>query len=197
MAFCTVCGAQTADGSTLCPACSRSAAPVAHPVTSTTGGMTDNVAGMLAYVTIIPAILFLVIEPYNKNRFVRFHAFQNIFLHVAAVVAWIAFIILSAVLAFIPILGHLVALLLWLTTFCRTFDCLGYAAGQSQSGPNVEAAGDRRYGRETSQRRLIFTVRPPAAASGRFHCSLSNPSLLARRPSQWWSYLLLIPLTLG
>lgn len=114
MAFCTVCGAQTADGSTLCPACSRAAAPVAHPVTSTTGGMTDNVAGMLAYVTIIPAILFLVIEPYNKNRFVRFHAFQNIFLHVAAVVAWIAFIILSAVLAFIPILGHLVALLLWL-----------------------------------------------------------------------------------
>ena len=71
-------------------------------------------AGMLAYVTIIPPILFLVIEPYNKNRFVRFHAFQSIFLHVAAVVVWIAFIILSAVLAFIPILGHLVALLLWL-----------------------------------------------------------------------------------
>jgi uncharacterized membrane protein len=76
--------------------------------------MTDNVAGMLAYVTIIPAILFLVIEPYNKNRFIRFHAFQNIFLCVAAIVAWIAFFVVSAVLAFIPILGHLVALLLWL-----------------------------------------------------------------------------------
>lgn len=112
MAFCTVCGAQTADGSTVCPA--HSGAAVAHPVASTAGGLTDNVAGMLAYVTIIPPILFLVIEPYNKNRFVRFHSFQSIFLHVAAVVAWIAFIILSAVLAFIPILGHLVALLLWL-----------------------------------------------------------------------------------
>ena len=111
MAFCTVCGAQTADGSTVCPI---HAGASAAPVTSTAGGMSDNVAGMLAYVTIIPAILFLVIEPYNKNRFVRFHAFQSIFLHVAAVVAWIAFIILSAVLAFIPILGHLVALLLWL-----------------------------------------------------------------------------------
>ncbi len=97
----------------MCPA--HSGAAAAPPVTSTTGGMTDNVAGMLAYVTIIPPILFLVIEPYNKNRFVRFHAFQSIFLHVAAVVAWIAFIIISAVLAFIPILGHLVALLLWLT----------------------------------------------------------------------------------
>jgi len=76
--------------------------------------MTDNVAGMLAYVTIIPAILFLVIEPYNKSRFVRFHSFQNIFLHVAALVLWIALFIVSAVLAFIPILGHLIAFLIWM-----------------------------------------------------------------------------------
>ena len=77
-------------------------------------GMTDNVAGMLAYVTIIPPILFLVIEPYNKNRFVRFHSFQNIFLHVAALVCLDRFHYHLCVLAFIPILGHLVALLLWL-----------------------------------------------------------------------------------
>jgi len=114
MAFCTVCGAQTPDGSTICPACSHSGAPVARPVAASAGGMTDNVAGMLAYVTIIPAILFLVIEPYNKNRFVRFHSFQNIFLHVAAFVCWIALFIISAVLAFIPILGHLIAFLLWM-----------------------------------------------------------------------------------
>lgn len=113
MAFCSVCGAQTADGSTVCPAC-RSAAPAAQPVAASAGAMTDNVAGMLAYVTIIPAILFLVIEPYNKSRFVRFHSFQNIFLHVAALVLWIALFIVSAVLAFIPILGHLVAFLLWM-----------------------------------------------------------------------------------
>jgi len=76
--------------------------------------MTDNVAGMLAYITIIPAIIFLVMEPYNKNRFVRFHAWQNIFFHLAWIVAWIALLIVSAVLAFIPILGHLVAFLLWM-----------------------------------------------------------------------------------
>jgi uncharacterized membrane protein len=114
MAFCSVCGAQTPDGSTVCPACSRSGASAARPVAATAGGMTDNVAGMLAYVTIIPAILFLVIEPYNKSRFVRFHSFQNIFLHVAAFVCWIALFIVAAVLAFIPILGHLIAFLLWM-----------------------------------------------------------------------------------
>jgi uncharacterized membrane protein len=115
MAFCSVCGAQTPDGSTVCPACSRSGAPAARPAAATVGAMTDNVAGMLAYVTIIPAILFLVMEPYNKNRFVRFHSFQNIFLHVAGLVLWIGLFIVSMVLAFIPILGHIVAFLLWMT----------------------------------------------------------------------------------
>jgi uncharacterized membrane protein len=41
--------------------------------------MADNVAGMLAYITIIPAIVFLVMEPYNRNRFIRFHSWQSIF----------------------------------------------------------------------------------------------------------------------
>lgn len=115
MAFCSGCGTQIADGTTMCPACSsRTAAPPAAVAQGSTGGMTDNVAGMLAYITIIPAIIFLVMEPYNKSRFVRFHSFQNIFLHVAAIVLWIAFFVISAVLAFIPILGHLVAFLLWM-----------------------------------------------------------------------------------
>jgi len=116
MAFCSVCGAQVADGTTACAACAGrvATAPAAPQATANAGGMTDNVAGMLAYITIIPAIIFLVMEPYNKNRFVRFHSWQNIFFHLAWIVAWIALMIASAVLAFIPILGHLVAFLLWI-----------------------------------------------------------------------------------
>jgi uncharacterized membrane protein len=111
MAFCNLCGAQIADGTTTCAACSSRAPGV--PAASGSG-MADNVAGMLAYITFIPAIIFLVTEPYNKSRFVRFHAWQNLFLHLAAIVLWIGLFIVSMVLAFIPILGHLVALLLWL-----------------------------------------------------------------------------------
>jgi uncharacterized membrane protein len=113
MAFCNMCGAQIADGTTTCSVCAGRVATVPATTTAAAGGMTDNVAGMLAYITIIPAIIFLVMEPYNKSRFVRFHAWQNIFLHVAALVCWIGLFIVSAVLAFIPILGHLVAFLLW------------------------------------------------------------------------------------
>ncbi len=115
MAFCSSCGAQIADGMTTCAACAgRAAATVPAVPTAATGGMADNVAGMLAYITIIPAIIFLVLEPYNKSRFVRFHAWQNIFFHAAWIVLWIALMILSAVLAFIPILGHLLAFLMWM-----------------------------------------------------------------------------------
>jgi uncharacterized membrane protein len=60
------------------------------------GGLTDNVAGLLCYILgFITGILFLVIEPYNKNRFIRFHAFQSIFLSVA----WFAVTVLQSVVS--------------------------------------------------------------------------------------------------
>jgi len=110
MAFCSTCGAQIADGTTTCAACAGrvAPAPAAPQASASVGGMTDNVAGMLAYVTIIPAIIFLVIEPYNKNRFVRFHSFQNLFFAVAWIVLWIAL----SIVAHIPILGWL-TILIW------------------------------------------------------------------------------------
>jgi uncharacterized membrane protein len=106
MAFCSGCGTQIADGTTVCPACSRATAPTAA-VSAQGGGMTDNVAGMLAYVTIIPAIVFLLVAPYNKSKFVRFHSFQCIFL----TLAWIALGIALSILASIPVLGWLTVLI--------------------------------------------------------------------------------------
>ena len=70
--------------------------------------MTDNVAGMLAYVTIIPAIIFLVVAPYNQSRFVRFHSFQSIFFNVAWIVLWVAL----SIVGMIPVLGW-ATLIIW------------------------------------------------------------------------------------
>jgi uncharacterized membrane protein len=106
MAFCSACGTQVADGTTMCPACSASASSATATVAS--GAMADNVAGMLAYVTIVPAIIFLVMEPYNRNRFVRFHAFQSIFFGVAWIALWIAL----SIVGMIPFFGWM-TLLLW------------------------------------------------------------------------------------
>jgi uncharacterized membrane protein len=46
-------------------------------------GLSDNAAGGLSYITIIPAIVFLIVEPYKRSSYVRFHAWQSIFLYVA------------------------------------------------------------------------------------------------------------------
>ena len=80
----------------MCAACSAKAAPMGS-AGGTTSGLSDNVAGMLAYVTIIPAIIFLVTAPYNKNRFIRFHSFQCLFFCLALIVISIAFSILTVV----------------------------------------------------------------------------------------------------
>jgi len=113
MAFCASCGAQV-EGR-FCAKCGATAqaAPVAGPPPGTgapppgsyapppaaAAGMTDNVASLLCYlVGFITGILFLVMEPYNKNRAIRFHAFQSIFLNVAWVAVYIVLGILTTAL---------------------------------------------------------------------------------------------------
>jgi uncharacterized membrane protein len=62
-------------------------------------GLQANTAGALAYLAgIITGILFLVIDPYKSDRFVRFHAFQSIFFNVAWIALWIAWMIVGLVL---------------------------------------------------------------------------------------------------
>jgi uncharacterized membrane protein len=63
-------------------------------------GIQPNTAGALAYLAgIITGIIFVVIEPYKSDRFVRFHAFQSIFFNVAWIALWIAWTIVGLVLS--------------------------------------------------------------------------------------------------
>jgi len=62
------------------------------PPRRTPQDLNQNVAGMLCYLTIIPAVIFLLIKPYNENRFVRFHAYQSIFF---SVVYWVSEFLLN------------------------------------------------------------------------------------------------------
>jgi uncharacterized membrane protein len=134
MATCAKCGAQLSEGATFCGSCgtpvsgaaagapaaagSSAAPPAAAPTSS---GLTSNVAGALAYVTIIPAILFLVMEPYNKDKFIRFHSFQCLFLTAVLIAASIVFSVLSFILALIPVVGAIVGFLLWMVLMVGLF----------------------------------------------------------------------------
>src|SRR5438552_5290 len=95
-AVCSGCGTAIPAGSKFCPSCGKdaslsAAAPgtVPQPATpgpgAAAGGLTDNVAGALCYLFIV-GIIFLIIEPFNKKPFVRFHAWQAIALGVASMV---------------------------------------------------------------------------------------------------------------
>jgi uncharacterized membrane protein len=120
MSFCQTCGTSLPDGSPACPACgasqgvaASSAVPgampgpvpgpapsaVLTPLPATGSGLTPNVAGALAYlVGAITGILFLVIEPFKADRFVRFHAFQSIFFNLLWIGFWIVWMIVGLIL---------------------------------------------------------------------------------------------------
>jgi len=68
---------------------------------ATQAGLSENAAGALAYVTIIPAIVFLVMDPYNKSPYVKFHSWQCIFLAIACFA-------IEIVLGIIPFLGWII-----------------------------------------------------------------------------------------
>jgi uncharacterized membrane protein len=117
MAFCAKCGAALTEGVTFCGSCgapSEAAPPGAAAPAAAPGAMAPNVAGLLAYVLgFITGIIFIVLEPYNRDKFVRFHAFQSIFFNVAIIVFWIAYTIVSTVLGIVSfgILGIVMAIL--------------------------------------------------------------------------------------
>ncbi len=71
-------------------------------------GLSDNAASGLAYVTFIPAIIFLATAPYNRNSTIRFHSWQSIFFTIACVAVDVAL----GVVGRLPFLGFL-WLLVW------------------------------------------------------------------------------------
>jgi uncharacterized membrane protein len=66
--------------------------PASPGLTAQSTGLTSNLAGALAYLAgFITGIIFLAMAPYNKDPFVRFHAFQSIFLsvvYIAVSIVW-------------------------------------------------------------------------------------------------------------
>lgn len=153
--FCTNCGSELNEASKFCTKCGAPAGagqqpPAAPPPqyqapppppppnyqqpqypAAASSGLQSNVAGLLCYLAgIITGIIFLVIEPYNKDRFIRFHAFQSIFFSVA----WIILMIIENVIAMalpwsLSFLVHLLYLvisvggfLLWLFLMYKAYN---------------------------------------------------------------------------
>lgn len=94
-----------------------------QPAAAPSSGLQQNVAAALCYLLgVVTGIIFLVLEPYNKDRLIRFHAFQAIFFWVSVVVLSIGLSIVFLILGFIPVVGAIIGLigiLVWMVM------CLG------------------------------------------------------------------------
>jgi uncharacterized membrane protein len=62
-------------------------------------GLSSNGAAAISYLTFIPAVVFLVMDPYRRDPFVRFHAIQCIGLTVVAVLIGIVLGVITVPLA--------------------------------------------------------------------------------------------------
>jgi len=128
---CPQCSAEMPDEAAFCPGCGRRMIAVPSAVAST-GFLKENVAGALAYVTFIPALVFLRMMPFKRNHFVRFHSFQSILLTIAGLAIGVGLRVCFAVLTFIPRFGYLLAglvvllvalagVILWLVVVVKAF----------------------------------------------------------------------------
>jgi uncharacterized membrane protein len=127
---CPDCTAQMPETAAFCPGCGRpmqteTAAQVKDETKDRevnddeakgevkVGAFPENIAGALAYLTFIPAMIWLVREPYNKNRFVRFHSAQCLLLWFVGVLVGVGLRLSGLVLFRVPLLGPLFIVLLW------------------------------------------------------------------------------------
>jgi len=131
MAFCPSCGTSV-DGR-FCPKCGTAMgdaaaaggpppgaqAPPQYPPSPgaeapVAAGMTENMASALCYALgLITGIIFLVLPDYNKNRNIKFHAFQSIFMHLGIIACYFVLGIVGFMLRGIPLIGALFSFLLW------------------------------------------------------------------------------------
>ena len=111
---CPHCAAQMPATAAFCPGCGRSMHSALR-AQGKIGGLSENHAGALAYFTLLPALFFLLLEPYKKSGFVRFHSIQCLLSWAALILVGIVLKLVGLLLFIIPAFGPLIVLLVDVT----------------------------------------------------------------------------------
>jgi uncharacterized membrane protein len=106
---CDRCGVAMPSGAAFCPGCGRSMRPLAPA---------ERIAATVGYLTLLPAAVLLFLPAFRHSRFVRFHAWQSVFLWGIFLVLTMASLALSNMAAAIVfllfgILASLAMFFLW------------------------------------------------------------------------------------
>src|SRR5919197_597448 len=112
--FCPSCGRPVREGNVFVPEERPEAPALTRPaVVLSPVDWNDRVIGALAYLTFIPAVVFIFLKQFQQRKFVRFHAFQSMFF-------W------GAVIVFV-VLGVLASMFGWLFLWLLTGSLIGLA----------------------------------------------------------------------
>jgi uncharacterized membrane protein len=114
--YCPDCETAMPDTAGFCPNCGLPILPLERAEGSV-GVLPVRVSGALAYF-LLPSAVFLSLEPYKSNRFVRFHSLQSIGFLLAGLLIGATLWVVGSVLGLIPILALLfVCMLVGLALF--------------------------------------------------------------------------------
>ncbi len=86
MPFCTNCGARVHDAAAFCSNCGTAQPRATAQFTDFLDNISNRTASILCYIPVfgvIPAIIFLASQKFRRNIWVRFDAFQALYLFVA------------------------------------------------------------------------------------------------------------------
>ena len=142
MPFCKKCGTEVSEDAGFCGNCGTPISSTAQavppsapsPPQQASGSLAPNLAATLSYVLgFITGIIFLVLDPYKNDRFVRFHAFQSIFFSAALFVFWILWsgvvwtifgrvVFMWAILTLISTLVSLAAFVVWVFLMYKAYN---------------------------------------------------------------------------
>ena len=129
---CSECAAQMPDSAAFCPRCGRAIQSEAARAMQKLGLLRENLAGSIAYFTFLPALVFLFLDPYRRNPFVRFHSLQCLLFWLVSVAAAVLVRLFALLVLLIPVVGPLLefllititalaALFIWLVLVMKAF----------------------------------------------------------------------------
>lgn len=126
---CSQCAFQMPQTAAFCPGCGQRMQPPSV-AQGKVGVLPESLAGALAYLSFVPALVFLLRDPYRQNRFVKFHSVQCLIFWIVGAVLALALRLFGMLVFFIPLVGPLLvvivdvavlfaAVLLWLVLIVK------------------------------------------------------------------------------